>query len=75
MRGVILKPNRRHARSQSGVAGIFWDSERLQWRAQATFHGRRVHLGRFGTIEEARAAVYASARIAMSVNQGGQTDG
>lgn len=37
----------------SGVRGVFWDSNRNQWRAEIKANGRKVNLGRFGRKEEA----------------------
>jgi hypothetical protein len=40
----------------SGVRGVTFDRSRMKWAAFGTDMGRRVHLGRFVTIEEARDA-------------------
>jgi hypothetical protein len=56
------------------LAGVFWDSERLKWRAQATVAGRRVHLGRFETIEEAAAAMSTLESLRKLLSKGATHD-
>lgn len=45
----------------SGVRGVSWDKARGKWVARVNVSGRKHHLGRFATLEEAAQAV-ASAR-------------
>lgn len=40
----------------SGVAGVFWCRQTGRWRATIKVNYRQHHLGRFATIEEAKAA-------------------
>lgn len=40
----------------SGVKGVYWARERQKWAAQITVNRKTIHLGRFKTIEEAKAA-------------------
>lgn len=42
--------------NKSGVKGVYWDSRRQLWQAEIKVAGKREHLGRFPTIEEAAAA-------------------
>jgi hypothetical protein len=42
--------------NRSGVRGVSWDKERATWRAQICVNGRRRVIGRFATLELARAA-------------------
>lgn len=44
----------------SGVRGVYWDSSRERWTATVRRDGRKVHLGRFATLDEAAAAVRAA---------------
>ncbi|WON77812.1 HNH endonuclease signature motif containing protein [Serratia sp. UGAL515B_01] len=39
--------------SSSGVKGVYWHATTKKWTAQANCKGKRVHLGRFSSIEEA----------------------
>jgi len=48
--------------SWSGVKGATWDRARRQWRAQITFNGKNIHLGRYPTKEAAGAAYEAASR-------------
>lgn len=40
----------------SGHRGVSWDKENEKWQARGARDGRRVHLGRFESLEEAAAA-------------------
>ena len=42
--------------------GVVWDKPRNKWRAQIRINGRKVNLGRFVNIEEAKAARNKAAR-------------
>lgn len=42
--------------NKSGVIGVCWDRKAAQWRAYANAGGRKVYLGVFRTIDEAKAA-------------------
>lgn len=47
----------------SGVSGVVWDSDRSMWRAQLRVNGKKTNLGRFHSMEEAKEAVDAAARL------------
>lgn len=40
----------------SGIKGVSWDKARSKWLAQIQLHGRKKHLGRFPSKEEATEA-------------------
>ena len=42
--------------NSSGFKGVYWDKVFDAWKSQIGFSGKRVHLGRFHTPEEAAAA-------------------
>jgi AP2 domain len=42
--------------SHSGVVGVWYDTERCCWRARIQYEGRRIDLGRYKTLDEARHA-------------------
>lgn len=46
-----LRPDNR-----SGIKGVYWDSRRNLWQAEIKVAGKREHLGRFATIDEAASA-------------------
>src|SRR5690606_167269 len=46
----------------SGTPGVVWDKERQKWRAQLRVNGKKKNLGRFDSIEDAKATVNAAAR-------------
>lgn len=48
-------------RNKSGVKGVSWDPTRNKWTAHISAHGKQKNLGRFSTLEEARAARIAAA--------------
>lgn len=48
------------ANNTSGVKGVSWSKSHKKWQAAIAFNGSQRHLGRFDTIEGARAA-YARA--------------
>lgn len=41
----------------TGVRGVTWDKDRNLWMGKVKHNGRHVWVGRFGTIDEAEAAV------------------
>lgn len=45
----------------SDLKGAVWDKGRNKWKAEIRANGRRMHLGRFDTAEEAHAAYRAAA--------------
>ena len=46
--------------NRSGVQGVVWDSRRGLWRAYVNKNGKHHHIGRFGTIEDAKKARQAA---------------
>jgi hypothetical protein len=52
-----------HARSKSGIKGVWWDKRREQWVAEIAINNNRLFLGRFHSFNEAKAA-YMAASIA-----------
>jgi len=42
--------------NSSGVAGVTWDKATNKWKAQGSYNGKRVYLGRFVDIAEAGEA-------------------
>lgn len=51
----------------SGYRGVTWDPQYRKWRAQITVNGRKFHVGRFLTPEEAFAAYLARAAALRGV--------
>lgn len=49
-------------RSKSGVKGVFWDKERNKWATYITLNYKTRLIGRFDTIEKAKAAYDARAK-------------
>ena len=47
----------------TGYKGICWDESRGKWRAEIRSSGKRIHLGRFVSKEEAALAYDAAARL------------
>ncbi len=57
--------NRRVRRdSASGIKGVYWEASRQRWHAKIRINGRQTHLGRFNTVEAARAAYVDAANRA-----------
>jgi hypothetical protein len=46
----------RQKNSTSKVAGVCWCKDNKMWRARISVNNKRVHLGRFPSLEEAKAA-------------------
>lgn len=46
-----------HKDSKSGVRGVYWHKGRNRWRAEASSHGVRYHVGYFSSVREAEEAV------------------
>jgi len=42
--------------SHTGVKGVSWNAANRNWNAQIGLDGRKIHLGTFSTIEEAKKA-------------------
>lgn len=45
------------ANNRTGVIGVHWEPDRHKYRAELTIKGRKVRIGRFDSLEEARSAV------------------
>jgi hypothetical protein len=48
------------ARNSSGVKGVSWDARRGKWWAEVSVNRKRRRLGRFDSLEAAKAAVIAA---------------
>lgn len=64
LRTVTEKQNGENRRSgnrnnKSGIRGVSWSKEYSRWRAQVGHKGKRIHVGYYGTLTEAEAAVIA----------------
>lgn len=44
----------------SGIKGVTWDAANNKWRAQLSVRGKKVNIGRFLKIEDAKAAYEAA---------------
>ena len=47
---------KRRVTNTSGHKGVSWDKERKKWHAEIMINYKKIHLGRFDTVEEAAAA-------------------
>lgn len=61
-RSQNLANRRRGTNNASGHKGVFWCSTNQKWAARLTFAGKQVHLGLFGSLEDASAAYARGAR-------------
>ena len=61
--------NRAHATGASGYRGVCWLEANQKWRASITHNGKCIHLGLFGTAEEASAAYKEAAAIYHTHNR------
>lgn len=52
----------KHSNNRSGFKGVYKDKPRGKWAAEIRIRGKKTHLGRFDSVEEAYAA-YCSAAI------------
>jgi hypothetical protein len=63
-RAEIIQNAAPRSDNTSGVQGVYWNKQYRKWQVQITVKGRRKDLGRFGTLESARAAyLKAKARL------------
>ncbi len=51
-----------YGNNTTGFKGVHWEKSRNRWRASIQKNGKQIMLGRFATIEEARAAYDVAAR-------------
>lgn len=60
LRACTQRENTRNKRASkantSGAKGVYWDAARGKWLAAIGIDGRNKYLGRFATIDEAKAA-------------------
>lgn len=52
-----------HTRNTSGIKGVSYDKTKDRWQATITVNNKQLHLGRFKTKEEAKAAYMAAAKM------------
>lgn len=57
-----LQNRTKQANNQSGYKGVVYDKARCRWKAEIGYNGKRKHLGRFDSAEEAYAA-YCEAAV------------
>ena len=65
------RQGRANSNSKSGVLGVSFDKRHRKWFAQIQIGNKRKTLGRFKTIEEARAVREAAAKIHYGEFSGG----
>ncbi len=51
---------RRRSKNTSGCPGVAWVAGRSCWVVQIRTHGRTLHVGRYDSLDEAKAARYAA---------------
>lgn len=54
---------KRHSRNRSGYKGVSFDKSKNRWQASITVQNKQIHLGRFKTKDEARAAYMTAAKF------------
>ena len=66
---------RKRKNNTSGFKGVYWDKDAKKWRSCILAYGKRHHLGRFNTPEEAHAAYCkASAELHGEFGYSGRTE-
>lgn len=50
------KNHLKHKNNKSGYNGVFWDKKNERWETRIRVDGRRIHLGRFESLEDAAKA-------------------
>lgn len=54
--------SRRSKNNTSGVKGVHWNGVGQKWRASIMYQRRKIHIGRYSRIEDAKAAYLAKAK-------------
>lgn len=54
---------KKHVHNTSGIKGVSFDETKKRWQATITVNNKQMHLGRFKTKDEARAAYMAAAKM------------
>lgn len=52
----VIEQKKPPRNNTSGIKGVSFDKSRRLWAAYINVHGKRVHLGRFSTLEQAQEA-------------------
>jgi hypothetical protein len=60
-RSTNIANTRKRSDNRSGVKGVYWNEEGRKWRAEINAHKRRIFLGAFSSLDEAKAAYEAAA--------------
>lgn len=47
----------KYKNNKSGVKGVHWDKEHGKWKARIQFNNKRILVGRYGSIEDAKNAI------------------
>lgn len=58
-----LQNRTKQSNNKSGYKGVVYDKSRARWKAEIGYNGKRKHLGRFDTAEEAYAAYCKAAEL------------
>lgn len=62
---VNMQNKRQYASNSSGVSGVSWHKKHKKWQAYITINKKRIHLGFFSDLEEAK-----NVRLAAQNNAG-----
>ena len=46
-----------NSNNTSGVKGVYWDNKTCKWRAEIKYNRKKIHVGRFDTLEQAQVAI------------------
>lgn len=57
-----MRNRKKNGNNTSGVKGIYWDKESNSWRAQIQVNGKKISIGRFSNLKNARVAYREVAR-------------
>jgi hypothetical protein len=58
-----MKNRKMHSNNKLGVKGVHWDKRGSCFRAQIKVDGKKIHLGMFGTPEEASKSYQRAAQL------------